>query len=48
MDDNEFVVFIGTLRVRVDLVGNSVSGPTGVGHAHVDVQLLAHVQPRRL
>lgn len=44
MDDNEFVVFIGTLRVRVNLVGNSVSGPTSVRNTAMGLQNAVKVQ----
>ncbi len=30
MDDNKLVALIGTLGVRVDLVGDTVSGPASV------------------
>lgn len=33
MNDNELVVFIRTLRVRVNLVGDTVSGPASVRNA---------------
>lgn len=30
MDDNELVTLIGTLGVRIDLIGDTVSGPASV------------------
>ena len=35
MNDDELVVVVGALRMRVDLVGDSVSGPSRVRYANV-------------
>lgn len=37
MDDNELVVVIGTLGVRINFVRNTVSGPTSVRNAAVSL-----------
>lgn len=37
MHDNELVVLVGALRVRIDLVRHTVSGPASVGNADVSV-----------
>ena len=44
MHDDELVLFVTPLRVRVDVGGGPVGGPPGVGDPHVLVHLPLHVQ----